>query len=231
MDREPDSSGEITPADLASALPASVQFGRLLIRLIPKKRDPIDVLKAQEARGKELRQKLRWPDTPNEVPEVIIIRKGRHANYPDGKTRRLNVGVSDWFKGEVKQVADSTLDIYSQITYVKVDREKWVAREVPDADEDDEEVEKVYVVGKIPLERIEHIRWDGDSAYGLPRIYLSYGRDGPYSKVGLYAVPENPGDYAFELANIKFKPVKRSLWRRFRDNYELRKMEDERGFG
>lgn len=229
MNRQPESSSDITPADLAAALPASVQFGRLLIQLIPRKRDPIDVLKAQEVWGAELRQNLRFPDTPNEVPEVIIIRKGRHANYPDGKTRLLNVGVSDWFKGEVKQVGDSTLDLYSQITYVRIDRKKWVAREVRDFDAED--VKKVYVVGKIPLERIEHIRWDGDPAYGLPRIYLSYGRDGPYSKIGVYDVPDTPGGYEYEMGGIKFKPIKRSLWRRLRDNYELRKMEEDRDFG
>lgn len=45
----------------------------------------------------------------------------------------------------------------------------------------------MWVVGRIPYERIKYIDWEPDPNYGAPRFYVTYGwRRDPFREVVLY---------------------------------------------
>src|SRR6185437_9841599 len=53
--------------------------------------------------------------------------------------------------------------------------------------EDTPGAQKVWVVGRIPYERIKYRDWEPDPNYGAPRFYVTYGwRRNPFHVVVLY---------------------------------------------
>jgi hypothetical protein len=65
----------------------------------------------------------------------------------------------------------------------------------------------VFIVGRIPYERITVMDWDGgrDPAYNLVRFYVRYGWRGPLRDVVLYDMPDEYG-HESELRGVKYKP-------------------------
>jgi|GEM_PF-7026350 len=200
---------EIRASDLAyvSRWGRAVGLGWQLL----KRPDPVRMLEERTMRGKELRKHLTWPDK-DASPEIIVIRARDYLKYPKLDDRVIDFWASPWFKFEVKAITDDSLEIFASIQEVRVKRGK--ARPVKAG----QKGFQIYVVGRIPLESIALIRWDGDPAYGLPRLYCLYGRRGPFRQV---AVCVDADTYYRELEGIRFKG--RGPWfpRRFWSNWQM----------
>jgi len=177
------------------------------LRRVLKRPDPVDVLKRRQAVRDDLEAHLRLPK--GAAPEIVVIRLGKEGKYPDPDTRLIGRGASPWFKFEVKGLSDRGLEVYTGIEHVRIRRSK--ARPVPDAN-----ARKVFIVGRIPYERISFTDWkaETDPAYGLPRLHVAYGRRGPFREVVLYDMPGYQ-DYEAELHGVKYKPKKVRAWTRF----------------
>jgi hypothetical protein len=180
--------------------------GLAALRRVLKRPDPVDVLKRREAVRDDLERNLRFGD--DGAPEVVVIRLGKESEYPDADDRLIGWSSSPWFKFEVKGLSDRGLEVYRRIEHVRIRRSK--ARPV-----DDTNARKVFVVGRIPYERIAFTDWkaQNDPAYGLPRLHVAYGRRGPFREVVLYDMPGYQG-YEAELHGVKYKPQKVRPWTR-----------------
>lgn len=202
-------SPEIRASDLAyvSRWGRAVSLGWQLLR----RPDPVKMLEEQQKRGEELRKHLTRPEK-DASPEVIVIRLRHYLKYPQTDTRVIDFWSSPWFKFEVKAITDDSLEIFASIQEVRIRRGK--ARPVKSG----ERGFTAFIVGRIPLESIALIRWEGDPAYSLPRLYCHYGRRGPFREV---AVCVNAETYYRELDGIRFKG--RGTWfpRRFWMNWRL----------
>lgn len=202
---------EIRASDLAyvSRWGRAVGLGWQLLR----RPDPVKMLEERWKRGEELRKHLTWPEK-DASPEVVVIRLRSYLKYHKTDERVIEFSSSPWFKFEVKGITDDSLEIFASIQEVRVKRGK--ARPVKKG----QEGFTVYVVGRIPLESIALIRWHGDPAYSLPRLYCHYGRRGPFREV---AVCVDAGSYFRELDGIRFKG--RSYWfpRRFWLNWQMKR--------
>jgi hypothetical protein len=184
--------------------------------------DPVKMLEERYKREEELRKHLSWPEK-DASPEVVVIRLRHYLKYPKTDDRVIDFWASPWFKFEVKAITDDSLEIFASIQEVRVKRGK--ARPVKAG----EDGFKVFIVGRIPLESIALIRWEGDPAYGLPRLYCHYGRRGPFREVAVYEKNET---YFSELYGIRFKGrgywFPRRFWMNLRMNHEQKKNEKER---
>lgn len=211
---------EIRASDLAyvSRWGHAVSLGWRLLR----RPDPVKMLEERHKREKELREGLDWPEK-DASPEVVVIRLRDYLKYPKTDDRVIDFWSSPWFKFEVKKITDDSLEIFDSIQEVRVRRGK--ARPVKPG----EKGLLVYVVGRVPLESIALIRWEGDPAYSLPRLYCHYGRRGPYREVVLFQKNET---YFMELDGIRYKgrgsPFPRRFWWNWRINREQKKAERER---
>jgi hypothetical protein len=132
------------------------------IRRALKRPDPVAVLKRRQAVRQELEDNLRLGG--DSTPEVVVIQLGKEDKYPEADERLISWSASPCFKFEVKACQDRGLAVYSSIQHVRVRR----SRARPVADED---ARKVFVVGRIPYERISFMDWNAanDPAYWLPR--------------------------------------------------------------
>lgn len=184
--------------------------------------DPVKMLEERHKREKELREHLTRPEK-DASPEVIVIRLRDYLKYPKTDDRVIDFRASPWFKFEIKKITDDSLEIFDSIQEVRVKRGK--ARPVKPG----EGGHLVYVVGRVPLESIALIRWEGDPAYSLPRLYCHYGRRGPYREVVLFQKCET---YFTELEGIKYKGraswFPRRFWWNWRSNREQKEHEKER---
>ena len=170
------------------------------------------------------------PTKDQEDPEVVVVRLGDRS-YPKPDTRLLAIGASRWFKFEVKDVHDRGLEVVAGIEFVSIKRGKATT-----ADESTQGASKVFVVGRIPYDRIRYMDWKPDPAYGRPRLYVKYGRRGPCHETVLYEVPSKPGGYLYEIPDVKWKgePSRRKRLRRkvlsvklaHEDRVNMRKMRD-----
>jgi hypothetical protein len=206
---------ELRASDLAyvSRWGRAVGLGWQLLR----RPDPVKMLEERKKRGEELRKHLNWPEK-DASPEVVVIRLRDYLKYPKTDDRVIDFWSSPWFKFEVKAITDDSLEIFAAIQEVRVKRGK--ARPVKPG----QRGFKVYLVGRIPLESIALIRWDGDPAYGLPRLYCHYGRRGPFREVAVCLYAEI---YYHELYGIRFKG--RGYWfpRRFWMNWRLNRRQKQ----
>jgi hypothetical protein len=64
---------------------------------------------------------------------------------------------------------------------------------------------KVFVVGRIPYERIAHIDWRGDQYYTRPKLYVAYGWRGSCWKTVVYEPPRKPRGYLDELIGARWR--------------------------
>jgi len=179
------------------------------------------MLEERHKREKELREHLTWPEK-DASPEVVVIRLRDYLKYPKTDDRVIDFRASPWFKFEVKKITDDSLEIFDSIQEVRIKRGR--ARPVKQG----ERGLKVFVVGRVPLESIALIRWEGDPAYSLPRLYCHYGRRGPYREVVLFQKNET---YFLELYGIRYKGrgswfPRRFMWN-WRMNREQKKAEKE----
>lgn len=208
--------GNSLAGELISAVPWWLRLVMVPFKwLLRRREDPVKVMELQEVRKAELREGLDFDPDGERAPEAIVIRTSRRNRYPNKPARLFNLFASDWFKVEVKEIADQTLDVYSKITQVKIEGN--TARETFGKD-----TRKVFVVGKIPLESIRYIRWRDDPGYNLPRLYIDYGPRGPAREVAIYC-RDRPGGYLFEQHGIKFKPKRQWPWTTLRMNWQERK--------
>lgn len=180
---------------------------RIVGWLTRRRKDPVATLKQKEARRDELRQRL---SKDSDYPEVIVVRLRHEKTYPKPDMRRLPFGSSPWFKYEVKSVHDHGLEVVLAIEFVLIRRGKatLTSEQTPGAT-------KVFVVGRIPYDRIRHIDWSPDPAYGSPRLYTAYGWRGPCREVVLFEPPSSTG-YLYEIPDVKWKgePSRRKRLRR-----------------
>jgi len=214
----------ITGAELSVA----ARIGATLRRLF-RRPDPVAVLRRREAIKKEIREHMALPDDDN-VPEILVVKLGKHDEYGKPDKRIIGRGASDWFKTEVKELGDRGLEVYTSLQYVKIRKEKAYLVH-PDRTKG---AIKVWVVGRIPYERIAHIDWEGDPGYSSPRFYVRYDwRRNPYREIALYIAER--GEYPFEVPNVDYKgesggPIKRlgRFAHRVRFNLMLRRQDRKR---
>lgn len=185
----------ISGAELTIAARAVATLRRLL-----RRPDPLAVIKRREQVREELRTNLRWPEKEHEAPEIMVVRVGKedHRGKPD--RRLLSLGASHWLKFEVKGVHERGFEVFDSIQYVTIGKGK--ARRVP-VGETRADQRKIWVVERIAYERIGHIDWQPDPYYGGPRLYVAYGRRGPFKEVALYE--GSPSDYLYEIQDVKYK--------------------------
>jgi hypothetical protein len=178
------------------------------------------MLKERKKRGEELRKHLTWPDK-DASPEVIVIRLRHYLKYPKPDMRVIDFWASPWFKFEVKEIKDDCLEVFASIQEVRIRRGK--ARPVKRG----EGGLNVFIVGRIPLESVALVQWEGDPAYSLPRLYCHYGRK-PFREVAIFEKNET---YYRELYGIGFKGrgywFPRRFWMNWRLNRDQKKSEKE----
>ena len=185
----------ITGAEVTAAARVAATVRRTL-----RRPEPAQVLARRKEVRAEIRENLVWPEH-DEVPEVVIVNYKRYDRYGELDERILGRGASDWFKVEVKGLHDRGFEVYSAIENVVIRRGK--AYRV--RDESAPGAFKVYVVGRIPYERIAFIDWEPDPSYGAPRFYVVYTwRRDPYREVVLYE--DGFGDHRFQV-EAKYKGV------------------------
>jgi len=212
----------VEPELRASDLTYVSRLGRaasLLWQLLHRP-DPVKMLEERKKREEELRKHLHWPEK-DASPEVVVIRLRSYLKYPKADDRVIDFWASPWFKFEVKAITDDSLEIFVSIQEVRVKRGK--ARPVKSG----QRGFNAFIVGRIPLESIALIRWEGDPAYGLPRLYCHYGRS-PFREVVVCVDAET---YYRELEGIRFKGrgywFPRRFWSNWRMNREQKKAEKE----
>lgn len=154
------------------------------VRRIFRQPQPAAVLRYRETMRQQIRKNLAWPER-DEAPEVVVVRLAKKDEYPSVDALRFGLfRSSPWFKLEVKRLHDRGLEVYLRIEHVSIRRGK--ARTAPPAEPTPPNALKVWVVGRIPYERIAHIDWEPDPVYSAPRFYVEYGWRGPYREVVLY---------------------------------------------
>jgi hypothetical protein len=177
-------------------------------RTVLRRPEPTLILRRRAEIREEIRQNLRWPSS-NEVPEVLVVNHRRYDTFGELDTRVIGRGASDWFKTEVKGLHDRGLEVYMSIEYAVIRRSK--ARRV--RDEQTHGARKVWVVGRIPFERIAYIDWEPDPNYGTARFYIIFRWwRNPYREVVLYE--GSPREYLYEMVGVTYVgegggPVKR----------------------
>lgn len=161
-----------------------------------------------------------------EYVEILIVnhRKPDRAGEPD--ERLLQRGASDSSKAEVRGLGDGCLEFYGGLHYAKVrDGKAYIVQsEEPNAI-------KVWLVGKIPYERIEYIDWEPDPTAGAPRFYVRFGLRRNPCRGGIDLYLADDAEYPRQLFDVKWKgrgggPIKR-VGRFVSDtilNYKLRRM-------
>ena len=154
-------------------------------RKLLRRPEPTTVLKYRERLREEIRQKLEWPGSG--VPEIVVVRLSKKDKYPDTDSLFFGLfGASPWFKYEVKRVHDRGLEVYAGIQRVTIRKRKARRSDLGKAPKKHGDERKVWVVGRIPYERIGHIDWEPDPYYSVPRFYVNYGWGGPFREVVLY---------------------------------------------
>jgi hypothetical protein len=201
----------ISGSELTAAARAAGAIRRAL-----KRPDPVAVLERRQAVRQELEDNLHFAD--ESTPEVVVIRLGKEDKYPKADQRLISWSASPWFKFEVKACQDRGLEVYSSIQHVRIRRSR--ARPL-----DDVTARKVFVVGRIPYERISFMDWNAanDPAYGLPRLHVAYGWRGPFREVVLYDMPGYQG-YEAELKDVKYRAKKLGPWTRLFWNLKGRRL-------
>jgi hypothetical protein len=200
------------------------------VRRALRRPDPVAVLKRRAEVREEIRTNLYAKDANwGKPPEIIVIKIGTHDDYPNTDRRLYGRGASDWFKGEVKGLHDRGIEVFASIEHVLVHKGK--ARRVSYTRP---ESCKVWVVGRIPYERVAWIDWEPDPAYAAPRFYVAYTflRHEAYRDVVLYE--GNPDRFLYEIHGVKYigggggpiRRVRRAL-DRIRFNVEDRRQEKD----
>jgi hypothetical protein len=185
------------------------------VRRILKRPDPVAVLQRRQTVRQELEDKLHFGG--DHAPEVVVIRLGKDDKYPQTDERLIGWTASPWFKFELKGCHDRGLEIYSAIEHVRIRRSR--ARPARDTD-----ARKVFIVGRIPYERISFMDWNAanDPAYWLPRLHVAYGRRGPFREVVLYDMSGHQG-YEAELHGVTYRAKKGRPWTRLWWNLKSRR--------
>lgn len=187
------------------------------VRRTLRRPQPTAVLQYREAIRRQIRENLEWPER-NEAPEIVVVRLAKKDEYPSVDALRFGLfRSSPWFKHEVKRIHDRGLEVYLRIEYVIIRGGK--ARTVRPGKSAPSNALKVWVVGRIPYERIAHIDWEPDPVYSAPRFYVEYGWRGPYREVVLYEragdafrTKERDGDL-LELPEVEYQGEAGNPWR------------------
>lgn len=219
---------------------AEITAGARLIgaaRRLLRRPDPVAVLKRRAEVKDEIRRNLYAKDANwGDPPEVIVVKLGKHDDYPNTDTRVFARGASDWFKAEIKGLHDRGVEVYSAIEYVVIENGK--ARRV--RSDNDPGARKVWVVGRLPYERIAYIDWEPDPGYHAPRFYVAYTvlRREAYREVVLYQGGFAADEYMYEIHDAKYVgeaggPIKRlgRVVERVRFNVEDRRQDKKRRRG
>jgi hypothetical protein len=159
----------------------------------------------------------RYSDDRDYRGEAIIRDLRRMDRYPD-LDDTIAGGPSPWFKAEVKGIYERGLEVYVSVQRVVVRGD--VATPVR------EDGQPVFVVGRIPFERIEEVDWIGDPAASLdpmPHFYCWFGwrRRRLYESFVLYR--QGAGlNLLVPLDGVKFEPERVSRRETRRINREHR---------
>jgi hypothetical protein len=101
-----------------------------------------------------------------------FVKLGKHDHYPHTDERVIGRGASKWFKTNVRKLHDRGVEVYSNPAIEHVVVKKGKARKVRHDDPNPAQ-QKVWIVGRIPYERIAYMDWEPDPAYGAPRFYVA----------------------------------------------------------
>jgi hypothetical protein len=188
------------------------------IRKLLRRPDPVAVLKYRQRIREEIRENL--PSSGSSSPEIIVVRLSKKDRYPS--TDSLFFGLfkaSAWTKTSVRRLHDRGLEVFIAIEEVTIRKGK--ARRAVGKKKGwrGAKPRKVWVVGRIPYERIAYIDWEPDPAYSSPRFYVNYGPRGPYREVALYESSPWPGQETrgrpdlFEVHDVKYQGEAGNPWR------------------
>lgn len=164
----------------------------------------------------EIESKLpRYSDDRDFRGEAIIRDLRRMDRYPE-LDEGIAGGPSPWFKTEVKGIYDRGLEVYLSVERVLVRGD--VARPVREGGQ------PVFVIGRIPFERVEEVDWIGDPAASLepmPHFYCWFGwrRRRLYEALLLYR--QGMG-VLVPLDDVKYEPKRLSRRNAKRINREHR---------
>jgi hypothetical protein len=186
------------------------------LRRALKRPTKVEILRYREAMREAIRQRLEWPER-DASPEIIVVRLSRADDYPNTDAWTFGLfRASPWFKFEVKRITDRDLEVFMRIENVVIRKRKARRAKLHTPESG---ARKVWVVGRIPLERISHIDWEPESAYGLPRFFVSYGWGGPFREVALFEESGRGSHSArrelilYELHDVKYQGEGGTPWR------------------
>jgi hypothetical protein len=192
-----------------------------IARRVFRRPDPVAVIKRRQAMRDEIEARLRLPASG--AIEIVVIRVGDEAKYPNVDSRFLGLASPPWRKFEVKGFHDRGLEVNESIRHVRIKKSR--ARRVHDGT-----ARKVFVVGRIPYERIAVIDWNrgNDRAYNRVRFYVACGWRGPSRDFVLYDMPDRDGHLA-ELRGVKYKASRVPPWTHLRWAIEDRRERKQLG--
>ena len=215
MDIDLGPGGSITAKDVA-AVYDSYRHWKMIKR---------GTLEAKAAHRSELKQEISkhlGVEDEHPWPEVIVRDLARMDDYP-GIDDSL-WGISPWFEVEKKGLYHRGFEVTLRLAEVTLSRT--AARET----EPGEGNELVLIVGRIPFESIVTIDWAGDEHYSEPHIYCWFEhKEGCYESVEVYrkAYRDIDPNYWEHLDGVRFKPLRRSRWERWRMHRKIKKAQRE----
>jgi hypothetical protein len=172
------------------------------------KPDPLPLLKKQQELRKQFQEHLPHPDGYGVCGELIIRDIKRHDSYPRVDDREK--GISPWFGVEVKGLYHRGLEVFIGVRRrIKKD----MYGEWKFTDQNGEDTELVYTVGRIPFKVIEHVDWEGDDNYPMPHVYCRFEalKGQPYEEIVYFA--KFPGsEDLYEVKDFRPSDKEKSFW-------------------
>lgn len=159
----------------------------LIYRIIPRKNEKLQNRKSQLERNKEWQKEFSdylQKNFAKNLDDAIFIRDfGRIEQYPKAKTDKgISPSFKVWFVGTYYNGIMVSLGML-EITYIKAieDETNWFYCDI-----EDPHSKKVFLLGKIPYERIEEVNWQGDEWNNYsPHVFCRFDSksDEPYEEL------------------------------------------------
>lgn len=215
MDIDPSTGGSITPKDIAEVFDAYERWkvarrGELEARVRFR-----NELEQQISKHLGSEDEHPWPD-------VIVRDLARVDEY--SKLDDSIWGISPWFKVEKKGLYHRGFEV--KLALAQVVLSKTEAREAEHGKGD----EIVLIVGRIPFDSIVEIDWAGDEHYSDPHFYCWFEhKEGCYESIEVYrkANRDIHPSYWQHLDGVRFKPIRRSRFERWRMHRKIKKAQRE----
>lgn len=158
------------------------QIGKDVFASIRERVAPGPILKARLHRKDEVERNIRWIDNSSGYGQAIIRDLRRLDSYPDIDEKAR---PHPWYRVQIKGLfADRFLEVFfgNYGLIFENGTSSWrlsKGNETPTI--------PGLLVGRIPLEWIQEINWDGDGFYSFPHFYCTFRRKwGPYKQAVFY---------------------------------------------